>query len=611
MPQTTIKRVFISYSHRDKRWRDELEVYLKPYLRAGSISSWSDEDIKPGSKWFEEIRSARSFTDVAVLLVTQNFLASDFIHEHELGPLLKEAERGGVQILWVLVCTCAYKKTPLKDYQAVFSLAKPLADMTPAERGRAWLKVCEEIEKAVKSEEPCPEGSLKDAAIDETPPQIIQEPATISPSNFISLVGAGNYAKTYYSPHDNLKNQTDRWKNIPNKETLNVARFFRGLECLTCLAPEPQADPFYLNNDNQQSTFENLVPLALGYHSTLRGKEMSVFDVALEGPLVDLSRIAEAHFKQGKPTRAYGCMRTALSLALYFLRDSERLAESEFERASQCLYYLRRSVGAGDTGLIFRSLAHVLRNDLPQLLDHWFFVPSLGTILLLTELASWLNELGYPGRALYWLQIAQKRSKLEKMSGREFGRLARQIATAHILSGSSAADAALKQASELHESSPFHRFGCANNQMFLCLVRGYTLSDLDKFNKDFSLFEHATDHFFGDLTKVGATLNTSLSFLTLWLLCQAQRPPSSKMRRDLFAKFEALKKYEGRYFVTGINRAEAIEEVVAKAVGNIPKFRSLFDRLLPTLPHKYAWAIEQIAEKLRGKLTKASQRFSL
>jgi len=110
MPQTTIKRVFISYSHRDKRWRDELEVFLKPYLRAGSISSWSDEDIKPGSKWFEEIRSARSFTDVAVLLVTQNFLASDFIHEHELGPLLKEAERGGVQILWVLVCTCAYKK---------------------------------------------------------------------------------------------------------------------------------------------------------------------------------------------------------------------------------------------------------------------------------------------------------------------------------------------------------------------------------------------------------------------------------------------------------------------------------------------------------------------
>ena len=42
--------VFISYSHKDKRWRDELVTHLKPYLRDDSIKSWSDEEISPGSK---------------------------------------------------------------------------------------------------------------------------------------------------------------------------------------------------------------------------------------------------------------------------------------------------------------------------------------------------------------------------------------------------------------------------------------------------------------------------------------------------------------------------------------------------------------------------------
>lgn len=143
------EQVFISYSHRDKKWRDDLDTNLKPYLRDGSIISWSDEQITAGSKWFDDIKSALADTKVAVLLVTPNFLASDFIHEHELGPLLKEVEQGGVKILWVPVRASSYKKTALKDYQAVLEPDKPLAKMTGAERDSAWVRICEKIEKAV------------------------------------------------------------------------------------------------------------------------------------------------------------------------------------------------------------------------------------------------------------------------------------------------------------------------------------------------------------------------------------------------------------------------------------------------------------------------------
>ena len=145
--------VFISYCHKDERWRDDLLTHLKPYLRKGSFSAWSDQQIAPGSRWFREIQAAIAAAKIAVLLVTPDFLASDFIHEHELGPFLREAERGGIRIIWVPVSPCAYEQTPLKDYQAVVNPARPLASIrSKADRNKAWGRVCKEIDKAVRDQ---------------------------------------------------------------------------------------------------------------------------------------------------------------------------------------------------------------------------------------------------------------------------------------------------------------------------------------------------------------------------------------------------------------------------------------------------------------------------
>jgi hypothetical protein len=45
-------RVFISYSHRDKKLMEELLAHIKPYVRSGTVTAWSDKQIAPGSKWF-------------------------------------------------------------------------------------------------------------------------------------------------------------------------------------------------------------------------------------------------------------------------------------------------------------------------------------------------------------------------------------------------------------------------------------------------------------------------------------------------------------------------------------------------------------------------------
>jgi hypothetical protein len=141
-------RIFISYSHKDKKFLGELQRHLKPFERSTKISSWSDEQIQPGSRFLEEIKNRLAESRAIVMLVTKDFLASEFIHEHEFHPALKKAQAGGARIVWVLVRDCSYKETPLKDYQAAISPAKPLAQMK-AERDGAWVKVCEVIKYIV------------------------------------------------------------------------------------------------------------------------------------------------------------------------------------------------------------------------------------------------------------------------------------------------------------------------------------------------------------------------------------------------------------------------------------------------------------------------------
>ncbi|HEX3531100.1 MAG TPA: TIR domain-containing protein, partial [Thermoanaerobaculia bacterium] len=142
-------QVFISYSHLDKKLHEELLLHLAPYVRSGSVTAWSDKQIAPGSTWFTEIQDALKKARVAVLLVSPGFLASGFINDHELGPLLKEAKAGGVRILWVPLRASSYEETGLKDLQAVSPPDEPLAQMSKASRDAAWVRVCKEIKQAV------------------------------------------------------------------------------------------------------------------------------------------------------------------------------------------------------------------------------------------------------------------------------------------------------------------------------------------------------------------------------------------------------------------------------------------------------------------------------
>lgn len=150
MTEASQDRIIILHSHTDEKpFLKEFLEHLKPLARTG-VGVWSDKSIAPGANWHNEIRTAIVNARVAVLMVSRSFLASDFINEHELLPILKEAAAGGVRILWIPVRASNYEVTPLKNYHAVLSPEKPLAQMK-AERDTAWVLICKEIMSALQS----------------------------------------------------------------------------------------------------------------------------------------------------------------------------------------------------------------------------------------------------------------------------------------------------------------------------------------------------------------------------------------------------------------------------------------------------------------------------
>ena len=144
------KPVFISYSHKDAEWLKRLKMFLKPLEQQDLIRVWDDTEIKPGSEWLEEIKKSLSTAKVAILLITQNFLSSEFINNEELPPLLKSAQERGAVIFWVAVSSSTVSDTEIARYQAANDPGNPLDTLPEAQQNRVLTDIYEKIKQAVK-----------------------------------------------------------------------------------------------------------------------------------------------------------------------------------------------------------------------------------------------------------------------------------------------------------------------------------------------------------------------------------------------------------------------------------------------------------------------------
>lgn len=145
-------KAFISYSHKDREYLDRLLVHLRPLEKNGSIDVWQDTKIKTGDKWRDEIEKALEEANIAILLVSADFMASDFIVDNELPPLLSMAEVKGTKIVPVILSPCRFsRESSLNRFQAVNIPSEPLSTMKESEREIIYDKVAMDIESALKA----------------------------------------------------------------------------------------------------------------------------------------------------------------------------------------------------------------------------------------------------------------------------------------------------------------------------------------------------------------------------------------------------------------------------------------------------------------------------
>ncbi|MFL5628933.1 MAG: toll/interleukin-1 receptor domain-containing protein [Ktedonobacteraceae bacterium] len=147
-------KVFISYSRKDAIHLKRLQVHFALYERLGLVDVWDDTKLAPGSLWREEIKKAIMQTKVAILLVSADFLASKFIAENELPPLLAAAQTEGAVILPVILSSCAFEDTELAQFQAVNSPAKPLLSMRKNEKEKIWNSVVTVVKDIMNAQQP-------------------------------------------------------------------------------------------------------------------------------------------------------------------------------------------------------------------------------------------------------------------------------------------------------------------------------------------------------------------------------------------------------------------------------------------------------------------------
>jgi hypothetical protein len=197
--------VFFSYAHHDEALRNELEKHLAMLKRQGVIDTWHDRKIDAGQDVHEEISEYLGKANIILLLVSADFLASDYCYDIEMRRALERHQRGEARIIPIILRPCEWQKAPFGRLVATPTDGKPITRFPNPDD--AFLEVTQAIRKAAEKLHPR-------VVLSQSPKTRRSVPVFFwAIVVLLSLAGAGLwYWDAFYRQHiEHYANVTTRW----------------------------------------------------------------------------------------------------------------------------------------------------------------------------------------------------------------------------------------------------------------------------------------------------------------------------------------------------------------------------------------------------------------
>lgn len=140
-------KLFVSYSHKDELHRERLEAHLASLKRERVIETWHDRKLTAGDEWAKQIDENLKRADIVLLMISADFLASDYCHDLEMVTALERHERGEARVIPVIVRKCDWESAAFAKLQAIPQDGKPVTAW--ADTDEAWTDVARGLRRAI------------------------------------------------------------------------------------------------------------------------------------------------------------------------------------------------------------------------------------------------------------------------------------------------------------------------------------------------------------------------------------------------------------------------------------------------------------------------------
>lgn len=143
-----VLQLIICYARQDKDMRDELDRHLSGMKRKQLITSWSDREILPGQEWKKEIDTQLNRAHLILLLISADFIASEYCYSLEMQRALERHQEGTAHVVPILLRPVDWEDAPFNMLQVLPNDAIPVTRWK--DRDEAWKNVVQEIRRIVE-----------------------------------------------------------------------------------------------------------------------------------------------------------------------------------------------------------------------------------------------------------------------------------------------------------------------------------------------------------------------------------------------------------------------------------------------------------------------------